>query len=141
VSEDSKELADAGSFGMKADFHAHPSIRSEELARLMERLLKAVGDQVVQEKGFLLGHVKAFVTTPHGTLKVNLIDTDLGPEILNRLTSPEVEEGEIKFMAALVGLEDEVIEEIMEASLEILDGRLELEMEEHNHDHDNHDHH
>jgi hypothetical protein len=70
---------------------------------------------------------------------VNLIDTDLGPETLNRLTSPEVKEGEIKFMAALVGLGDEDVEEIMEDSLEILDGRLELEMEEH--DHDDHDHH
>jgi hypothetical protein len=141
MNEDSKELADAGTFGMKVDFHAHPSIGSEELAGLMEKLLMTVGERVVEEKGFLLGHVKAFVTTPQGTVKVNLIDTELGPETLNRLTSPEVRGGEIKFMAALVGLGDGDVEEIMEESLEVLDGRLELEIDKHDHDHDDHGHH
>lgn len=138
MSENSKELADAGTFGLKADFHAHPAISPPELIGLMEGMLKSVGQKVMEAKGFLLGHIKAFVTTPRGTLKVNLIDIDLGPEVLDRLGPDSIDSGEIKFMAALVGLEDEDVEEIMEDSLEILDGRLELEMEEHNHDHDHH---
>ncbi len=134
--ENSKELADAGTFGLKADFHAHPAIASKDLVALMERLLKDVGTRVVEEKGMLLGHIKAFVTTDRGTLKINLIDMDLGPETLDRLSSPTVERGEIKFMAALVGLEDHEVEDIMEDSLGILENRMELEIEVHEHEHD-----
>lgn len=41
-------------------------------------------------------------------------------------------------MAALVGLDDHEVEEIMEDSLGILEDRLELEIEEHEHDHEHH---
>ncbi len=134
--EDSKELADAGTFGLKADFHAHPAIPSKELVTLMESMLRDVGEKVTKEHGMMLGHIKAFVTTAQGTLKVNLIDMDLGPETVDRLSAPMVEKGEIKFMAALVGLDDHDVEEIMERSLEMLEERLELELEEHEHDHE-----
>jgi hypothetical protein len=136
--EDSKELADAGTFGLKAEFHAHPAIASKDLIALMEKLLVDVGTKVVEERGMMLGHIKAFVSTGRGTLKINLIDMDIGPETLDRLSSPTVEKGEIKFMAALVGLDDHEVEEIMEDSLDVLEDRLELEIEEHEHDHEHH---
>ena len=135
MSEDSKELADAGSFGMKANFHAHPAIASKDLVALMEAALKEVGTKATEEKGMLIGHIKAFVTTPQGTLKVNLIDMDLGLETIDRLSAPTVEKGEIKFMAALVGLDDHKVEELMEHSLKMLKERLEIEIEEHKHEH------
>lgn len=140
MSEDSKELADAGSFGLRADFHAHPAIPSKELVTLMETLLRDVGTKVMEERGMMLGHIKAFVTTEQGTLKVNLIDMDIGPETVDRLTSPTVHKGEIKFMAALIGLDDHDVEDIMEDSIEMLEERLELEIEEHEHEHDHEDH-
>ncbi len=140
MSEDSKKLSNSGSFGLKAHFHAHPAMPIDEFVTIMEGLLKEVGDRVVEEHGSLLGHIKAFVTTPQGTLKVNLIDTDLGPETLNRLTAP-VHEGEIKFMAALMNVSDHDIEEIMEESLEDLEDLMDLEVEEHHHEHEHHDHH
>ncbi|MDW5562158.1 MAG: hypothetical protein SA339_02945 [Methanomassiliicoccus sp.] len=139
--ENSKELADAGSFGLKAGFHAHPAISSKEFVALMERLLKDVGTRVTEEKGLMMGHIKTFVSTGQGTLKVNLIDMDIGPETVDRLSGPTVDKGEIKFMAALVGLDDHEVEEIMEDCLEILEDRLELEIEEHEHDHEHEHHH
>gem|GEM_PF-845438 len=139
MNEDSKELADAGSFGLKADFHAHPAIPSKELVALMEALIRDVGTKVTEQRGMLLGHIKAFLTTEQGTLKVNLIDMDIGPETVDRLASAAVDKGEIKFMAALVGLDDHDVEEIMEDSIQVLEERLDLDIEEHEHDHD-HDH-
>jgi len=136
MSENSKELADAGSFGLKFDFHAREGIPTPRFATMIEDVLTEVGKNVVAKHGSLLGHIKAFVTTPHGTLKVNLIDLELGPETLNRISSPEVEEGEVKFMAALVGLSDRDVEEIMEDGLEALEGPLDLDIEEHEHEHD-----
>ena len=136
MSEDSKELADAGSFGMKFHFHAHEALPTVKFVSLVEDALTEVGKKVMEQKGSLLGHIKAFVTTPQGTLKSNLIDLELGPESLNRITSAEVNEGEMKFMAALVGLTDHDVEEMMEESLEVLKGPLELEIEEHEHEHE-----
>jgi hypothetical protein len=136
VSEDSKELADAGSFGLKFDFHSHDGVPTEKFVKLVEELLNEVGKKVMAEHGSLLGHIKAFITTPHGTLKVNLIDVQLGPESLNRISSPIVKKGEMKFMAALVGLSDHDVEEMMEDSLDVLKGSLHFEIEEHEHDHE-----
>ncbi|WP_019176362.1 hypothetical protein [Methanomassiliicoccus luminyensis] len=133
--ENSKEMADAGSFGMKFRFHAHGSMDVDRFIGLVEGTLTEVGKRVVGKRRALIGHVKAFITTEHGTLKVNLIDMKLGPETVNRITSPTVHEGEMKFMAALVGISDHDLEEIMEASLEELGKSLHLEIEEHDHEH------
>jgi hypothetical protein len=73
-------------------------------------------------------------------LKVNLIDTDLGPESLSRLTSDEVEEGEMKFMCVLMGLSDHEVGEIMVESLAELNGRMEIHVEQHEHGDHNHKH-
>lgn len=139
MSEDSKEAADAGSFGMKVHFHSHDGMETGKFVSLVEDALTDVGKKVMEEHGSLIGHIKAFVTTDHGTLKVNLIDLELGPESLNRIQSPTVREGEMNFMAALVGLSDHRVEEIMEGSLEVLEGPLELDIEEHEHEHE-HEH-
>src|SRR5690606_24266213 len=106
MSEDTKKMANTGAHGMKLTFHAHQSIPSDEFVSLIEGLLSSVGDKVNEMGKVLIGHAKIFITTPHGTLKVNLIDTDLGAETLNRLSSPEVKEGEMKFMCVLMGLSD-----------------------------------
>ncbi len=140
MSEDTKKMADTGAHGMKLTFHAHPPIPSDEFVSLMEGLLVSVGDKVNEMGKVLIGHAKTFITTPFGTLKVNLIDTDLGAETLNRLSSPTVEEGEMKFMCVLMGLSDHEVEEIMEESLEGLNDRMEIEVEEHEHQHE-HEHH
>ncbi len=135
MSEDSKELADAGSFGMKLNFQCHKEIPTEQFVSMIEDVLIDVGKKVMERRGSLLGHIKAFISTPYGSLKVNLIDLELGTDIVNRITSPSVDEGEMKFMAALIGLSDEELEELMEESLGALKGPLDLEIEEHEHGH------
>lgn len=137
--DDSKELADAGSFGLKFDFHADQEIPTDSFIRMIENVLTEVGEKVIAERGSLLGHIKAFITTPHGTLKVNLIDKELGPESLSRISSPVVNKGEMKFMAALVGLSDHEVEEMMEDSLESIRDSLDFDLGEHEHEH-HHEH-
>lgn len=135
MSENSKEMADAGSFGMEVHFHAHPSMPTEKFVSLVESTLMEVGRKATGKRHALIGHIKAFVTTENGTLKVNLIDMGLGAETVNRISSPTVHEGDMKFMAALVGISDHDLEEIMEDSLDDMGAALELEIAEHEHDH------
>lgn len=140
MSEDSKEMANTGAHGMKLSFQAHPAIPTEEFVSIMEGLLRSIGEKVNGKGLILIGHAKAFITTPHGTLKVNLIDTDLGPESLNRLSSPDVKEGEMKFMCVLMKLSDHEVADIMEESLEDLKDRMEIKVEEHEHKDHDHEH-
>ena len=143
MNEDSKEMANTGAYGLKLSFHAHPAIPTEEFVSIMEGLLRSIGEKVTQKGYVLIGHAKAFITTKNGTLKVNLIDTDLGPESLDRLNSPAVEEGEMKFMCVLMKLTDHEVEEIMEEGLQELEDRMEITVEKHvheGHEHKNENH-
>lgn len=133
--ENSKELADAGSFGMQFRFRAHGCMDVDRFIGLVEGALTEVGKRATKKRNMLIGHIKAFVSTEHGTLQVNLVDLKLGPDTVNRITTPTVHEGEMKFMAALVGISDHDLEEIMEGSLEELGENLDLEIEEHDHEH------
>lgn len=140
MNEDSKEMANTGAHGMKLTFHANPAIPTEEFVSIMEGLLYSVGEKVTGKGIILIGHAKAFITTPDGTLKVNLIDTDLGPESMNRLSSPKVKQGEMKFMCVLMKLSDHEVKEIMEDSLRELEDRMEISVEKHEHAGHDHEH-
>jgi hypothetical protein len=132
--EDSKEEADAGSFGALIHFSPNGDLTTHQFVNIMEDALTQMAQKVMKKKGHLIGHIKAFVTLPNGTLKLNIIDLELGVETTNRINGDAVEEGEIKVMAAIVGLPDEDVEEIIEESLRPLSQFMEMEIEEHKHE-------
>jgi hypothetical protein len=134
MTEDTKELAAAGSFGLLVHFSSPEGISRARFIQLTKDLLIDVGRAVVRERGFLIGHIKAFATTPQGTVQLNLIDPALGVDITDRLGDEGVRSGELKFMAAVVGLTDARLEEIMEESLERLRDLLQIDVEEHEHE-------
>lgn len=138
--ENTKDEADAGSFGMLVKFHSEEGVQTSKLASLMDDVLLNVAEEIVKEKRHLMGHIKAFVTVPDGTLKLNIIDLDLGVESVNHIKGDIVRSGEMRFMAAIVGLHDEDLEEIMEESVELLKPSFEVEIEGHEHDEHEHEH-
>ncbi len=83
--DDTKEEADAGSFGMLVVIRSGTGLPTSKFVGLMEDVLLKVAERVVEEERHLMGHIKAFVTTPEGTLKLNIVDLDLGVETMNRL--------------------------------------------------------
>ena len=134
MSENTKDESHAGSFGMRLLFTSR-GIERGELAELIVGAVRSMGNSIVAQKGMLIGHVKAFVSVPGGSLQVNMVDLDLGPEKEDRLPEGAIVEGEMKFMAAVVGLTDRELEKIVRSNLEALGPRLELGILGHRHDH------
>ena len=125
MNENTKDEAHAGSFGLRVLFTT-PGIEREELTPLLTEAVRSVGEGIVGQGRTLIGHVKAFASVPGGSLQINLVDLDLGPEKEDRLPEGAIVEGEMRFMAAAVGLTDEELERIVKGSLEPLGLRLEL---------------
>ncbi|NLK24999.1 MAG: hypothetical protein GX307_00255 [Euryarchaeota archaeon] len=135
MSENSKEMAGASSFGLRLRFQSPKGMGREELATLVVRMLRSMGEAVDQTGRALIGHIKVFLTVPGGSLKANLVDLDLGPETENDLPGELIESGEIRYMAAVIGLTDEEVEQLMEGSLGSLQHKLKIDVLEHKHEH------
>ena len=133
MSENTKDEAHAGSFGLKLLFTS-PGIERRDLAQLVTGVVRSVGEGIVGRGKTLIGHVKAFVSVPGGSLQINMVDLDLGPEKDDRLPGGPIIKGEIRLMAAVVGLTDKELERIVESSLEPLGPRLDMDILEHKHE-------
>ncbi len=139
MEEDSKELANAGSFGASLHFHSHHPMPTNEFIRIMSEVVWSIGKSTTNPGSPIMGHIKAFISTPEGYLKLNLIDLDLGVEQTSTIKSESIKEGEMKVMAALMGVPDHRVQEAIGKSIEPLAKHFELELEEHE-DHDHHEH-
>lgn len=128
--EDTKELAEAGSFGLKMDFESRGDLRAQDLARLMGNFLLEVVDRIATEQAFI-GHVKAFIKTPLGHIQLNLVDTELGPEIVQRIGDGPITSGSMNLMAVIVRTENGMIEEAMRKALEPVALKLKINIHEH----------
>ncbi|WP_048133852.1 hypothetical protein [Candidatus Methanomassiliicoccus intestinalis] len=129
--ENSKEAADAGSFGTEAHFHG--SVSKKELVEAARAAVISTADEIVRKRGILLGHVKLFISA-NGTLKLNMVDPTMGIDMDDKLNDPVVD-GEIKYMAAAMGVSDDELENIMMNSLKIIDKAVKLNFKKHEHNH------
>lgn len=132
MTENSKEAADAGSFGAEAHFHG--SVSKKELVEAARATVISTADEIVKKRGILLGHVKLFISA-NGTLKLNMVDPTMGIDIEDKLNDPVVD-GEIKYMAAAMGVSDKELETIMTESLKSIDQTVKLNFKKHEHEHD-----
>jgi hypothetical protein len=131
--EDTKELAEAGSFGLKVDFESRGDLKAQDLTKMMGNLLLEVADRITGKQP-LIGHVKAFIKTPLGHIQLNLVDTELGLEIVQTIGDGPITSGSMNLMAAIVGTKDRKIEEAMRKALEPVALKLKLTIHEHDHD-------
>jgi len=130
--DDSKQAAEAGSFGIRVRFQAHGLPNAKMSAAVSDMLLE-VGKAAVVKRRTLIGHVKAFVETPNGTLRASLVDMDLGVDADDKLEGDVVNEGSMNVMAAVVGLTDHELEGIVEDALSSLGSLMDLEAESRQH--------
>ena len=93
----------------------------------------STADEIVKKRGILLGHVKLFISA-NGTLKLNMVDPKMGIDMEDNLNDPVVD-GEIKFMAATMGVSDKELETIMTHCLKDIDNIVKLNFKKHEHEH------
>jgi len=130
--EDIKEMAEAGSFGLKIEFEPRRDLRAQELTMLIGDYVIEVVDRIASHRPFI-GHAKAFVKTPIGHIQLNLVDSELGIEIVQTIGSGPITSGTANFMAVAVGVEDEEIEKAMRQALEPVALKLKITIQEHDH--------
>lgn len=111
--EDSKELANAGSFGIRLDFEAKKPMAAAEISEVVGGALLKIGKEL-STGGGLIGHVKAFVKAPEGFVKVNLVDLEIGYDFEDSLAGKKVAKGTMNVMAAVVGSSDEEVRDAVE---------------------------
>lgn len=134
MSEDSKELANAGSFGMEIHFHDNHCNRAgfiKNLGGMITHLAEALDGQ-----GGMIGHVKLIAQSEGGFVKMSVVDTRLGVEIVDELKEEKIKKGTIKLMAVVLGLEDDAVEETIMGSLHELGGCMDYHVSGHDCHHD-----
>jgi hypothetical protein len=134
--DDSKSLAEAGTFGVEMAFKTDGMNKDKFIGEL-GHFLMSIAKDVEAQKGGLIGHVKAFAKVDDGFVRLNIVDSELGLDIGDEIRSKHVTGGSIKVMAAVVGVDDHHVEEIIENRIEDLRKVMEIEVAEHeDHDHD-----
>ncbi len=133
--DDSKSLAEAGTFGVEITFKAK-SMKKDVFVGELSQFLMSIAKDVEARKGGLIGHVKAFARVDEGFVRFNIVDSELGIDIGDEIRSEHVNGGTIKVMAAVVGVDDHRVEEIIEKRIGDLSKVMDIEVA----DHEDHDH-
>ena len=136
--DDSKSLAEAGTFGVEITFKAKRMDKDKFVGEL-GKFLMSIAKDVESRKGGLVGHIKAFARVDEGFVRLNIVDSELGLDVGDEIKSKHVTGGTIKVMAAVVGVDDHRVEEIIENRIEDLRKVMDIEVVEHE-EHDDHDH-
>ena len=123
MEEDSKELAHAGSYGVKVRFRARGRLDGKGLASALHKSL-VLGAEGLAKEGMLLGHVKAIALTEKGYVKVNIVDLRLGADVEDAIGAQAVDGGTINLMAAVAGRSDEEVRKGMERAVGALARKL-----------------
>jgi len=136
--EDSKALANAGSHGIRVHFECSAPMSAEEFGRYVGTgMLEMAGD--LTRQGAMIGHIKAFVRGQEGTVRLNLVDPDLGVDRVDTYGSRKVTTGSMSLMTVVVGADDCQVKEAVERYLRSLEGRLRiLKVEQGGHEEDEH---
>ena len=133
--DDSKSLAEAGTFGVEIAFRAE-KMRKDKFVEELGLFLMSIAKDVESRKGGLVGHVKAFARVDDGFVRLNIVDSELGLDIGDEIRSKHITGGTIKVMAAVVGVDYHHVEEIIENRIEDLRKVMHIEIAEHeDHDH------
>ena len=133
--DDSKSLAEAGTFGVEMAFTTE-NMKKETFVEELSKFLMSIAKDVESRKGGLIGHVKAFARVDEGFVRFNIVDSELGIDIGDEIKSEHVTGGTIKVMAAVVGVDDHHVEEIIEGRIEDLRKVMGIDVAEHeDHDH------
>lgn len=134
MSEDSKELAGAGSHG--AELHLEKArIPADVFRSALERFIVSWAENM-ESKGALIGHVKLIAEVNGGYYKLSVVDVGLGVERNDGLGEDVVTGGRIKIMAAVLNLEDEEVERSLDEVLEGLTKDVHFHKAGHHCDHD-----
>ncbi len=97
-----------GVFGGAARLTAREGVvPTSDVLGFVAGFLQTLADECLGRGADLIGHLKAHLSTPHGTVRASLVDPEAGPAVADDLRGGTFAAGELTVNAVVHGLADE----------------------------------
>lgn len=107
-----------GKFATKMHVHTEEMISRKQAKDFLRTLLITVTTDCMNKGADLIGHVKAFVETPSGTLMGSLVDLGVGVVITDGMNDEPIDDMDVILHVILHGIWDPVVRDATMASIE-----------------------
>jgi hypothetical protein len=119
-----------GKYAAKLHVHDPQGFTPDRAMRFMDDLLSSVARECFEDGADLIGHIKAFLNAPTGTLMGSLVDLKVGVQLTSTLEKGEFEEAEITLHVIVHGIWDDKVRDATRRGIRkvIREHHLELEV-------------
>ncbi|MEM3383236.1 MAG: GTP-binding protein [Nitrososphaerales archaeon] len=114
--EDSVALSGMGRSSIKLSFRVHENVNEAKLKVVISEILNRIANVSLNSGSRLIGHIKAYLRCPSGSLKASLLDVKCGVDFAGNVKGL-VKEGEITIYAIVKSLKDKLVERILESEV------------------------
>jgi hypothetical protein len=118
-----------GKYAAKMHVHDPQSFTPDKAKRFMDNLLNAVAKECFKDGADLIGHIKAFVTAPTGTLMGSLVDQKVGVQLTSTLENGKFEEAEVTLHVIVHGIWDDKVRDATRRAIKKVIKEHDLELE------------
>lgn len=118
-----------GKYAAKLDVHDPRKFTPHSAGKFMEALLVTVTEECFKDGADLIGHVKAFLNAPTGTLMASLVDLRTGVQLTSTLEEGEFEEAVVTLHVIVHGIWDDKVKDASRRGVQKVVRQLGLELE------------
>ncbi|MEM3538989.1 MAG: GTP-binding protein, partial [Nitrososphaerales archaeon] len=111
--EDSVVLSGMGRAALKLSFRANKDVNEAKLKVIVSEILNEIANASLNSGSGLIGHIKAYLRSPSGSLKASLLDVKYGVDFAGNVKG-FIKEGEMTIYVIVKSLENKLVERILE---------------------------
>lgn len=118
-----------GKFAARLKIRDPKGLDRERASKFMDALLVTVTKECFADGADLIGHVKAFMHTPTGTMMASLVDLDVGVQLTTGLEEKRFDEAEITLHVIVHGIWDDKVRDASRRGIQKTIKKFKLELE------------
>jgi len=118
-----------GKFAAKLHVVDPKGFTEDRAKKLMDSLLTTVTIECFKDGADLIGHVKAFLRSPKGTLMASLVDRSVGVQLTSGLEKEKFAEAEITLHVIVHGIWDDKVRDASRRGIDKVIKQYGLELE------------
>ena len=118
-----------GKYAAKMHINDSKGFTPHSAKRFMDGLLTTVAEENFNDGADLIGHIKAFLTSPTGTLMSSLVDQKVGVQLTSTLETGRFEEAEVTLHVIVHGIWDDKVRDATRRGIKKVIRKYDLELE------------
>ncbi|MDD1771149.1 MAG: hypothetical protein LUO79_08715 [Methanomassiliicoccales archaeon] len=118
-----------GKFAAKMKIRDEAGIAPERAKRFMDALLTTVTKECFAGGADLIGHVKAFMHSPDGSLMASLVDLNVGVQLTSGLSEKSFQEADVILHVIVHGIWDDKVRDATRAGIKKVIDQYEFKLE------------